>query len=235
MLSKSKRPEARARKSKGAARGEPPEPQVSGKRERNKAQNRAAILNAARDVFTELGYDGATVRDVIRRTRLGSGTFYNYFPDKESVFRALLEESESRRHQWLGKVERGGGYERYLRDSFRAYFEFVVSDRTTFDLLHRNAATIRSFARDPLIIDEHSRLAGVLEHEMRGGHLPTANAEYLASSMIGMCFEIAVLMVKRDPVDVDAATEFVTNLFLGFFERARRDAGVRERRDAPTA
>ncbi len=216
-------------------RGGPSEPQASGKRERNKAQNRAAILNAARDVFTELGYDAATVRDVIRRTRLGSGTFYNYFPDKESVFRALLEESESRRLQWLGKVERGGGYERYLRDSFRAYFEFVVSDRTTFDLLHRNAATIRSFARDPLIVDEHSRLAGVLEHEMRSGHLPSANAEYLASSMIGMCFEIAVLMVKREPVDVDAATEFVTNLFLGFFERARRDASVRERRETPTA
>jgi AcrR family transcriptional regulator len=234
MFSKSKRVEPRARKAKAAARGEPPEP-PSGKRERNKAQNRAAILNAARDVFTELGYDAATVRDVIRRTRLGSGTFYNYFPDKESVFRALLEESETRRLEWLGRVERDSGYERYLRDSFRAYFEFVVSDRTTFDLLHRNAATIRSFARDPLIVDEHSRLAGVLEHEMRSGHLPGANAEYLASSMIGMCFEIAVLMVKREPVDVDAATEFVTNLFLGFFERARREAAGRERRDTPTA
>ena len=57
-------------------------------------------------------------------------------------------------------MERGGGYEQYLRDSFRAYFEFVVTDRTTFDLLLRNSATIRSFARDPLIIDEHARLAG---------------------------------------------------------------------------
>jgi hypothetical protein len=65
---------------------------------------------------------------------------------------------------------------------------------------------------------------------MRSGNLPPANAEYLASSMIGMCFEIAVLMVKREPIDVDAATEFVTNLFLGFFERARRDVAPRERR-----
>ncbi|HEX3595195.1 MAG TPA: TetR/AcrR family transcriptional regulator [Polyangiaceae bacterium] len=187
-------------------------------------------MNAARDVFTELGYDAATVRDVIRRTRLGSGTFYNYFPDKESVFRALLGESEARRLQWLAKVDRSGGYEVYLRNSFRAYFEFVVTDRTTFDLLQRNAATIRSFARDPLIIDEHTRLAGVLESEMRDGLLPAANAEYLASSMIGVCFEIAVLTVKREPVDIETATEFVTNLFLGFLERARREAGKRDRR-----
>jgi hypothetical protein len=135
-----------------------------------------------------------------------------------------LQESEERSLEWLAKVERGGGYEQYLRDSFRAYFEFVVTDRTTFDLLLRNSATIRSFARDPLIIDEHARLAGVLEQEMRDGLLPTANAEYLASGMIGMCFEIAVLMVKRDPIDIDASTDFVTNLFLGFFERQRREA-----------
>jgi AcrR family transcriptional regulator len=229
MLGKANRVESRAQKRK-TTHGQRIGPPVAGKREHNKAQNRAEILNAARDVFTELGYDAATVRDVIRRTRLGSGTFYNYFPDKESVFRALLQESEARRLEWLAKVERGGGYDIYLRNSFRAYFEFVVNDRTTFDLLHRNAATIRSFARDPLIVDEHTRLARVLEEEMRNGSLPVANVEYLASGMIGMSFEIAVLMVKSEPVDIDAATEFVTNLFLGFFERARREASRRDRR-----
>src|SRR5271156_3372417 len=78
-----------------------PRPRVDvasdGKRERNKAQNRGDILIAAREVFTELGYGAATVRDIIRRTRLASGTFYNYFPDKESVFRELLRDSEERR------------------------------------------------------------------------------------------------------------------------------------------
>ena len=44
-------------------------------------------------MFAELGYDAAGVRDVIRRTELASGTFYNYFPDKESVFQAVLDES----------------------------------------------------------------------------------------------------------------------------------------------
>src|SRR5207248_7535258 len=64
-----------------------------GKRARTKAQNRAAILDAAREVFAGLGYDAAGVRDVIRRTELASGTFYNYFADKEAVFRAVVDES----------------------------------------------------------------------------------------------------------------------------------------------
>ena len=31
------------------------------------------------------------MRDIVRRTDLASGTFYNYFEDKESVFRAVVE------------------------------------------------------------------------------------------------------------------------------------------------
>jgi len=55
-------------------------PQVAylplGKREQTKVQNRQAILNAAREVFGELGYDNVTVRDIVRRTGLAAGTFY---------------------------------------------------------------------------------------------------------------------------------------------------------------
>ena len=46
-----------------------------GKREQTKVQNRQAILDAAREVFGELGYDASTVRDIIRRTGLAAGTF----------------------------------------------------------------------------------------------------------------------------------------------------------------
>ena len=69
------------------------QPVASSKRAATKAHNRGAILEAAREVFAELGYDAAGVRDVIRRTDLASGTFYNYFPDKEAVFRAVVDES----------------------------------------------------------------------------------------------------------------------------------------------
>src|SRR3954465_8107528 len=65
----------------------------AGRREATKHANRSAILDAAREVFADLGCGAATVRDIVRRTDLATGTFYNYFPDKEAVFRALLDES----------------------------------------------------------------------------------------------------------------------------------------------
>ena len=66
---------------------------AGGRRERTKAANRAALIDAARAVFGELGYQGVAVRDIVRRTGLASGTFYNYFPDKEAVFRAVVAET----------------------------------------------------------------------------------------------------------------------------------------------
>ena len=61
-----------------------------GKREQTKTANRLAILDAARVVFGEMGFEAATVRDIIRRTPLSVGAFYNYFRSKEEVYDACL-------------------------------------------------------------------------------------------------------------------------------------------------
>jgi AcrR family transcriptional regulator len=82
---------------------------VAGRRERTKAANRAAILAAARDVFAEDGYDAAGVRDIIRRTDLASGTFYNYFPDKDAIFRALVEETGAEARRRVRAARRRAG------------------------------------------------------------------------------------------------------------------------------
>ena len=63
-----------------------------GRREERKAQNRAKLLLAARKVFAEKGYGEATARDIVRATDLATGTFYNYFPDQQAAFVALLDE-----------------------------------------------------------------------------------------------------------------------------------------------
>ena len=56
---------------------------ITGRREQTKAANRAAILEAARATFGEIGYGAASVRDIIRATDLAAGTLHNYFPDHE--------------------------------------------------------------------------------------------------------------------------------------------------------
>src|SRR3978361_2256030 len=93
-----------------------------GKREQTKVQNRQAILDAAREVFGELGYDNATVRDIIRRTGLAAGTFYNYYRSKEEVAAALSDDG-ARRFAPILKAQRetASDWEGFVRGALTAY------------------------------------------------------------------------------------------------------------------
>ncbi len=56
-----------------------------------KEARRQAILAAAAALFDRSGYDGVTVADIARRSRLAKGTVFLYFPTKEAVFLDLLD------------------------------------------------------------------------------------------------------------------------------------------------
>jgi AcrR family transcriptional regulator len=189
---------------------------VAGKRERNKAHNRAAILDAAREVFAELGYDVAGVRDVIRRTNLASGTFYNYFPDKESVFRAVLDESvQEVRARLIAVRASAPTLEQFVGDAYRAWFEFLVEDRLMFELIQRNAGTIRAMVGDPILGAGVEELLNDVRAAIERGDIPPLDADYMTGAMVGVAFELAIRMAERTPADVDGAASFATSLFIG--------------------
>jgi AcrR family transcriptional regulator len=188
----------------------------SGRREATKLANRGAILDAAREVFAELGYGAATVRDIVRRTDLATGTFYNYFPDKEAVFRALLDK-RAREVREVVRAARSDATEpaEFVREGFRAYFEYIASDRTMFEILRRNAGTIRALFDTPALGAGTDELEADLRAAVAAGLLPDHDARFMAAAMVGAGFEIAVRMLESDPPDVDAAVAFATSLFLG--------------------
>ena len=188
---------------------------TSGKREQTKQANRSAILAAAREVFADMGYGAATVRDIVRATDLAAGTFYNYFPDKEAVFRALMEESAVRvRERTRAGREGARTLEDFVRGGYLAYFQAVADDPMTFELTRRNAGTIRTMFNTPAIGAGIDELRADLEAAIAAGLMPQVDVEYTASAMVGVGFEIGVRMVARDPVDPEAAAEYATRLFL---------------------
>jgi AcrR family transcriptional regulator len=198
-----------------------------GRRERTKAVNRGAILDAARDVFAEHGYDGAAVRHIVSRTQLAPGTFYNYFPDKESIFRALVEQSIAEVRERLREARRGArDIDEFVGGAYHAYFAAMADDPTMFQLMRRNAGTIRAMLDDPVLAAGVDELLEDLESAIERGELPPLDARYMARAMAGAGLEIAMEMFERDgEPDVDGAAEFATALFLGGIERMARASG----------
>src|SRR5687768_3136761 len=58
-----------------------------------KAATRRTILDAARRLFAENGFDTTTTRDIARAARIASGTLFNYFATKEAIVACLAAEA----------------------------------------------------------------------------------------------------------------------------------------------
>jgi NADH dehydrogenase len=63
-----------------------------GLREEKKQEMRQAILDTTVALFRERGFAGARIQDVAGRLRISEGTFFNYFPTKQSVLDAVAVE-----------------------------------------------------------------------------------------------------------------------------------------------
>ena len=54
-------------------------------------ERRAELLDAARSLFFERGYEGTSVNAIIERIGVSKGAFYHYFDSKEDLLDALVE------------------------------------------------------------------------------------------------------------------------------------------------
>ena len=193
---------------------------VPDRRAHARQQQRAEILGAARRVLAEMGYDAATLRDIIRRTSLRAATVHELFPDKESILRTLVEDTSRRlRTRVRAARDRATSLEGFIGDAYLAFFSFLAEDRVARELLRREPATIRALLQEPTLMASVVELREDLETAVARGHLPRVDLEYLAAAMAGVAVEVALRMVERDPIDVQGAATFVTQLFLGGLER----------------
>lgn len=61
-------------------------------RSRRKAARPAELIEAAIEVFAEKGFAAARLEEVARRAGVSKGTAYLYFPNKEALFKAAVQE-----------------------------------------------------------------------------------------------------------------------------------------------
>lgn len=66
---------------------------VTEKGERRRSEMRARIVGAATELFAERGYQATLLRDVVARAGTSIGNCYFYFPNKEALLAAVVEQT----------------------------------------------------------------------------------------------------------------------------------------------
>jgi len=198
---------------------------TGGKREQNKLANRDAILRAALKTFHDHGYDAVTIRDVIRATTLAAGTFYNYFPDKESLFKALIEERIPALTARLSQVRRSAHtLEQFLLDAYNTIFGEILEHPDFYAMMFRNEPVVRGFYNDNVMGVSMRALRSDLGDAIRRGLLPPMDEDYLTAILFGAGYEMARLINARPDKNPREAAAFATQLFLEGVQKAGRSS-----------
>src|SRR5437773_8853459 len=97
-----------------------------------KRERRRQILSAAKYVFAEAGYHGASINAIVERAQIARGTFYLYFESKSAVFDSILDQALSDLRTRIRRIEvddpAAPAPQVQLRGQVVATLEYIVSD-----------------------------------------------------------------------------------------------------------
>lgn len=101
-----------------------------GKREIQKQQVRERILEEALSLFSERGFEKTTVADIVEQSAIARGTFYNYFPDMNILFDALIAQLNQQVVEAIQYTRKHTDnlYD-YLYGTFKSYFELIGTEQ----------------------------------------------------------------------------------------------------------
>ena len=74
------------------------------RREREKLRQRQEILDAALELFSEKGYHNVSMHEIAEKAEFAIGTLYNFFKNKEDLYKTLIIEQANRFHEALTRA-----------------------------------------------------------------------------------------------------------------------------------
>ena len=103
---------------------------ILGKREFQKQKAREQILKQALILFSDNGLEKTTVADIVEKCDIARGTFYNYFPDMNTLFDTLIDELNQNVVESIQHTRNSTNnlYD-YLYGTFKSYFDYHTSKR----------------------------------------------------------------------------------------------------------
>lgn len=154
-------------------------------RERQRAERGTLILDAAQEVFAEMGYHDASVDAIATRAGVAKGTVYLHFASKEELLIALLEQQIV---AFLAWVEQVSTTPQPVRTSLEQIFLYVytrMQEKRNRVLLEENNSVglsknliAKREGLDAHRIQAMERITGLFEEGKRNGELdpnvPTA-------------------------------------------------------------
>jgi AcrR family transcriptional regulator len=192
------------------------------------SSKRRQIMDGARKVFMDLGFDGASMGEIARAAAVSKGTLYVYFADKCALFQAIVEEEALQHGQVVFTFDPARDVETTLREFGRAYIQLLCRPgggsaiRTVMAVAERMPDVGRRYYER--VLDKSiKRLAGYLAAHVAPGDLAIDDCTLAAAQFMEVCkaslFLPFVFQAAPAPSDERIATviDSATRMFLAAY------------------
>jgi AcrR family transcriptional regulator len=208
---------------------------VAERKERHKEDLKKEILSAAKELFTEKGYEATSIRAIAEKIEYSPATLYLYYKDKNEIVHALHQEGFKLlvgHFQVLDTIAQP--FER-LKAMGRAYIQFALQNPDVYKLIfimEEPLEHVRNCFED---WDEGDRAFDILlktvdecQHE---GYFAGLNKEMLAftiwSSMHGLCSLRTsghlghVGLIRNSTINIDVLMTQTFETYIAMLEKLK--------------
>jgi len=192
------------------------------------SSKRRQILDGARKVFMDLGFDGASMNEIARSAGVSKGTLYVYFADKNRLFEAIVWEESLAHGHVVFDLDPARDVATTLRDFGKAYVELLCRPgggsaiRTVMAIAERMPDVGRRYYEN-VLAKTNSRLADYLQAHVAPGDLAIDDCELAASQFMEVCkaslFLPFVFQAAPAPsaARINQVVESATQMFLAAY------------------
>ena len=156
------------------------------------SSKRRQILDGARKLFLDLGFDGASMGEIARAAGVSKGTLYVYFADKNRLFEAIVEEEVLDQQKVAFNFDPERDVATTLHEFGQAYIELLCRPgggsaiRTVMAIAERMPEVGSRFYSN-VVAHTIARLAAYLDARVTAGDLAIEDSKLAASQFMMAC------------------------------------------------
>jgi AcrR family transcriptional regulator len=195
------------------------------------SSKRRQILEGARRLFLDLGFDGASMGEIARAAGVSKGTLYVYFADKNRLFEAIVEEEVLDQQKVAFNFDPERDVATTLHEFGQAYIELLCRPgggsaiRTVMAIAERMPEVGSRFYSN-VVAHTIARLAAYLDVHVTAGDLVIEDCKLAASQFMMSCQASLFLpfVFQASPAPsaerIAEVVESATRMFLAAYQRS---------------
>ena len=178
------------------------------------------LMESALKLFSEKGYDGTSIREIIEMAGVTRPVLYYYFENKEDLFRRLLETRCARMTcEWDAAIAGASGLKARLialiTMAFRQMEQSPEVIRLILVMFFAPSQSGPSIDRGTLVDDRLRRIAGIMRSGVEDGEIEDGDPRALALAFSGMMDMYLMGKVRHPMARLSSSLgEALVDLFL---------------------